>query len=70
MKRDHPFTGMKKEDLATSAEWFTAARHTQARMNDFHPLALSHSHTTTVKPGERGTHTHTYLIYKQWKRMF
>lgn len=69
MKRDHPFAGMKGKDLATSAERFTATRHTPARMNDFHPLAPSYLDTHTVKPGERGTHTHIYYIHKQWKHM-
>lgn len=69
MKRNHPFAGMEEKDLATSAERFTAARHMPARMNDFHPLAPSNSVTHTVKPGERGTHTHTWLIYKPWKHM-
>lgn len=66
-----PFAGMEGKDLATSAERLTAACHTLARMNDFHPLAPSHSDTHTVKPGERGAHRHTYshisYIYKQWK---
>ena len=72
MKRDHPSAGMVVaggggRNLATSAERFTAARHTQARMNDFHPLAPSHSDTHSVKPGERGTrrhtHRHTRILY-------
>lgn len=37
------FTGTRQKLLATSAERFTAARHTLARMNDFHPVAPSHS---------------------------
>lgn len=58
-----PFAGMEGKDLATSAERLTAACHTPARMNDFHLLAPSHSDTHTVKPGERGTHTHTFILY-------
>lgn len=38
------------------------AVHTPATVNDFHPLAPSHSGLLTVKPGERGTHT--FIINK------
>lgn len=66
MKRDHPFTGMKEKDLATSAERFTTACHTLARMNDFHPLAPSrsdaHIHSETRGKGSTYTHTHTWYI--------
>lgn len=66
MKRDHPFTGMKEKDLATSAERFTTACHTLARMNDFHPLAPSrsdaHIHSETRGKGNTHTHTHTWYI--------
>lgn len=54
-----PFAGMEGKDLATSAEWFTTARHTLARMNDFHPLAPSQSDTQW----KQGKGEHTYTVY-------
>lgn len=63
-KESPRFAGMEGKDLATSAEWFTAARHTLARMNDFHPLARSHSDTRTQWNQGKGEHAHvnTYIL--------
>lgn len=58
MKRDHPFAGMRGKDLASSAKWFTAACHTLARMNDFHPLARSYSDTQRENRGKGSANTH------------
>lgn len=54
------FAEADEKDLATSAQRYTTARHTPARMNDFPPLAPSRSDAHTEKPGERGTRTHTH----------